>query len=251
MKSFIQWGATLSLLGSTLWGSLLGVSMPAWALDEQDIVEKLQAVPVFAITDAEGSPLIASIPQSEDSQDTVPVSGVFINRSDAEAFVERLRSQDPDIANQIRVTTISMAEVYQLDRENEDAPEGLQFAYVPNRTQVDEAIGLLANQGETLEQFPGVPLFIGIAGPDSGYLTIEQGGEQLIPMFFNRTELESVLEQFKTQQPELAETVGIQVESLEGVIRMMETSDNPQLEQLVLVPPIETLEFLRTLPEGQ
>ena len=67
-------------------------------------------------------------------------------------------------------------------------------------------------------------------------------------MFFNRTELENVLEQFKTQQPDLAGTVGIQVESLEGVIRMMETSDNPQLEQLVLVPPLETLEFLRTQP---
>ena len=248
MKSLIQWGATLGLLGTTLWGSLLGVSMPAWALEEQDIVEKLQAVPVFAITDAEGSPLIASIPQGEDPDNTVPVSGVFINRSDAEAFVERLRSQDPNIANQVRVTTISMAEVYQLDRENGEVPEGLQFAYVPNRTQVDEAIGLLADRGEELEQFPGVPLFIGTAGPESGYLTIEQGGEQLIPMFFNRTELENVLEQFKTQQPDLAGTVGIQVESLEGVIRMMETSDNPQLEQLVLVPPLETLEFLRTQP---
>jgi ABC-type lipoprotein release transport system permease subunit len=44
MKSLIRWGATLGLIGSALLGSVFSAIMPAWALNEEQIVEKLREV---------------------------------------------------------------------------------------------------------------------------------------------------------------------------------------------------------------
>ncbi len=59
MKSLIRWTATLGLVGTTMLTSLLGSYSKALALPEEQIVKTLQFVPVFAIADDQGVPLIA------------------------------------------------------------------------------------------------------------------------------------------------------------------------------------------------
>lgn len=56
-----------------------------------------------------------------------------------------------------------------------------------------------------------------------------------------------MLERFKKQKPDLASTVEIQVVNLEGVLQALQTRNDQALNQIVLVPPRESLEFVRSL----
>ncbi|MEQ9669717.1 Tic22 family protein [Coleofasciculus sp. G2-EDA-02] len=239
MKSLVRWSATLGLVGTTLLGSLWGGSLRTLALTEQQVMEKLQSVPVFTVTDGEGSPLVASIPTQ--SNQNAAVAGVFISQRDAQAFVERLKREKPELGNQVRVVPVSLAEVYQLDQQSQNQPNGLDFAYIPVQQQVQSAQQLLG-QGQ---EFQGVPLFVARGGSDRGYLTIQQENQQVIPFFFDKEQLQNLVNRFKEQQPNLASSVEIQVVPLEGIISTLQTQDNPQLEQILLIPSQESLQFLR------
>ncbi|MEQ9354667.1 Tic22 family protein [Coleofasciculus chthonoplastes] len=239
MKSLVRWSATLGLVGTTLLGSFFGGNLRALALTEQQVMEKLQTVPVFTVTDGEGSPLVASIPNQNNQNEAV--AGVFISQGDAEAFVERLKQEKPELGNQVRVVPVSLAEVYQLDQQSQNQPNGLDFAYIPVQRQVQSAQQLLG-QGQ---EFRGVPLFVAKGGQQGGYLTIQQEGQQVIPFFFDKEQLQNLVNRFKEQQPNLASSVQIQVVPLEGIINTLQTQDNPQLEQILLIPSQESLQFLR------
>lgn len=239
MKSLVRWSATLGLVGTTLLGSFFGGNLRALALTEQQVMEKLQTVPVFTVTDGEGSPLVASIPSQNNQNEAV--AGVFISQRDAEAFVERLKQEKPELGNQVRVVPVSLAEVYQLDQQSQNQPNGLDFAYIPVQQQVQSAQQLLG-QGQ---EFRGVPLFVAKGGQQGGYLTIQQEGQSVIPFFFDKEQLQNLVNRFKEQQPNLASSVQIQVVPLEGIINTLQTQDNPQLEQILLIPSQESLQFLR------
>ena len=249
MKSLIRVGVALGLLSSHLFLSpsipsrFLGSSFlgtpPAIALTEAEILEKLNSVPVFTVTDTNGAPLVANVPQ--EGSEASSVAGVFISRQDAVNFVNNLKQNNPDLASAVQVTAVSLGEVYQMSQKARNNPDDLQFAYVPVQQQVNSAKTLL-NQAE----FQGVPLFIARQSTEEGgYLTIQRGESQIIPTFFSKEDLEGMLENFKTQQPDLIQSVEIEVVSLEGLLEALKTDDNQFFNRIVLIPPRETVEFLR------
>ncbi|MBW4647281.1 MAG: hypothetical protein KME06_01065 [Kastovskya adunca ATA6-11-RM4] len=243
MKSLVRWSATLGLVGSTLIGSLFAGNLPAIALPDAQVKEKLQSVPVFTVTDPQGAPLVASVPNGQNNQ-TANVAGVFISQRDAQSFVERLKRDNPELGRTVQVVPVSLGEIYQLDRENNNKPDGLDFAFIPVQQQVQAAQSLTAG-GQ--QQFQGVPLFVARGGQDKGYLTLQQGNEPVIPFFFDKEQLQTMVERFKQQQPNLASTVEIQAVPLEGVIATLQERNDQQLSRIVLVPSRESQEFLRTM----
>ena len=104
---------------------------------------------------------------------------------------------------------------------------------------------------QKVTQFNGTPLFVARAGKEKGFLTIQQGDKAVIPMFFNKEELQSLLDRFKQQQPNLATSIDIQVFPLEGVVEAMKKQNDPQLDKIVLIPPRESIEFVRSLTPAQ
>ncbi|MBZ8183020.1 MAG: Tic22 family protein [Oscillatoria sp. PMC 1051.18] len=244
MKSLVRSWATFSLVAATSLGSVFASGLSALALPEAQVMEKLRTIPVFTIADRDGSPLVASV---EDQR----VSGVFISQSDAEAFVNKLKRENPELGNQVRVFPVSLGEIYQLNQSRENQNNGLGFAFLPMQNQVQTAVTVLRQQGQNIENFQGVPLFVARGGQDRGYLTIQRDGEQVIPFFFEKEQLQNVIDRFKQQQPSLASTVQVQVVPLEGVIRTLQTSNDAQLNKIVLVPSRESLQFLQSLPQGQ
>ncbi|MDB9511033.1 hypothetical protein PN499_07550 [Kamptonema animale CS-326] len=251
MKSLVRLGAVLGILGSTLLGPSLTSNMSALALPDPQVLEKLRPVPVFTITDAQGAPLIASVPKEGQSGSNTSVAGVFISQRDAQAFVDRLKTRNPQLAASVKVVPVSLGEIYQLSQANKGKAEEVQFAYVPTTTQVESAKTLLRQGGQQVNEFSGVPLFLARGGPENGYLTIQRGQEQVIPLFFNKEELQGMLERFKQQQPNIASSLKIEVVNLEAVLEAMRTDNDPFLSQIILVPPRESLEYVRTLqPSG-
>lgn len=249
MKSAIKWGATLSLIGGVLIGTL-GDTPQALALTDEQVTARLRPVPVFTITDQQGAPLVSAPPEG---QEGAPVAGVFISRQDAQNFLNNLRQTNPQVAQDVQVVPVSLAEVYNLARQSESQPEPLKFAFVPMQQQVESALTLLQQDGQNIQEFDGVPLFIARAtSQDGGYLTIQQEDQQVIPMFFKREELQAMLDRLQQEQPTLAAQMNIQVVNLESLIQTLRTSDNQELTQILLVPPSESVDYVRSLqPEGQ
>jgi nickel transport protein len=245
MKSLIRWSATVGLVGATLTGAFLATTMQALALTQEQIMLKLRSVPVFTITNSQGAPLVAS----PNGQKGNPVAGVFINQQDAQAFLENLKTRNPEVAKNVRVVPVSLAEVYQLNVNNKDKKDKLDFAFVPSRQQVDTAQTLLKQTGQK-DPFSGTPLFVARGGQDKGYLTIQQGDKSVIPMFFKKEDLQGLMDRFKQQDPKVGSSLEIQVLNLEGVIEVLRTKNDAQLEQIVLIPPKESLEFVRNMLEN-
>jgi len=265
MKSFVRWGATLGLVGSTLLGSFFTANIQALALPEEEITKRLQPIPVFTVTDAQGAPLVQSVTvpnnnqTAEQESQTVDVARVFLSRQDANTFLANLKSKDPDLGNSVQVVPVSLAEVYELEKNSRNQTENLDFALIPKQEQVQLAQPLWQaqieawerqnpNQGQRSKEFQGVPLFAAKAGPDQGYLTIQlENGEQSIPFFFEKSLLQEMVDRYKQQQPSQANNVVIEVIPLAGLITALQREDNPDLNKITLMPSRESLEFLRSL----
>ncbi|MER3433831.1 MAG: hypothetical protein C4288_10450 [Leptolyngbya sp. ERB_1_1] len=238
MKSLVRWSTTAAIVGGTLLAGL-----QALALTPEQIKQKLQPVAVFTIANNQGAPLVAQPPNGQKGN---PVAGVFISQRDANAFLDNLKSKNPALAKDVKVVPVSLAEVYQLNQGSQGKPDKLDFAYVPTKQQLDSALAILKASGQKVTQFNGTPLFVATAGKDKGFLTIQEGNQSVIPMFFNKEDLQPLVDRFKQQKPDLAATVNIQVFPLEGVMQAMQREKDPQLDKIVLIPPKETLEFVRS-----
>ena len=271
MKSLIRFAATLGLISSTCFLGL-GQVKKAMALPE-DILEPKLSIPVFAVTDTEGAPLVATDENGE------KVTGIFISLQAAQNFLQRLQIEQPDLGNQIQVTPLSLHEVRDLEIGNES--EGLDFRYIPMERQIVSAFLLLCEQQgencppENLEilqglqqkldtnaqnmseeeiiilrnlvnDFEGVPVFVARGGEDGGYLTVRlsQDDDEVIPIFFEQEQLEErVIQTFQSQYPTQADTVAIEVITLEGVIDTLANDDSELLRRIVIVPSQETLQL--------
>ena len=202
-----------------------------------ELLEKLDPVPVFTIADLEGAPLVAN--QNEESA----IAGVFISREDANDFVAQLDRTNSELADRVRVIPISLGEVYRLIDSEEAENSNLDLTYIPETEAIALATDILTKNGE--EYKGGVPLFV--AKGNDGYLTFERNSQQVIPFFFDLEQLETFISKFEEQQPALAGTVNIEVHPLEGVIETFETSNDPLLNRIILVPTSESLEFLKSV----
>jgi hypothetical protein len=234
MKSFLRWGATLGLVGSTLLSACLGGNLKALALPEATILEKLQPIPVFTIADEKGIPLVAVLENQK-------VTGIFISQEDAKVFLEKLKKDNPEVGNKVTVQLVSLGAVYKLQEAMEK--EGLVISYVAAQPQIDFATQLLKAKGKEYEG--GVPLFVARAGEDQGYLTISQNNQPVVPFFFDKDAANNLLEQFKKQQPDLASTAKIDVIPLEAVLAQLQSSDDEMLKKIFLIPSQESINFIR------
>jgi Tic22 family protein import component len=240
MKSLLRIGATLGLIGTTALSTWLGTTLQALALPTEEVVKILQGVPVFTIVDAQGAPLVAV------GNDKEKVTGVFISQQEANGFLQELKKQKPDVGSQVSVQPVSLGEVVKIAQANAKQPEPLGFAYVPIPSEV-QAAQKIPNS----EYQGGVPLFVARGGQDQGYLTIQQGNEQIIPFFLEASQIQQMVEQFKKEQPSMANSIVIDVVAMENVISTLQTSDDAMLKQIRIVPTQEAIQFIRSLSAQQ
>ncbi|MGL5795189.1 MAG: Tic22 family protein [Waterburya sp.] len=237
IKSLVRWSAALGVAGIAFIGLGIAENLTAQALPQEEVLKKLDPVPVFTIADEQGAPLVAS------GQDQAKVAGVFISQNDANQFVDQLKTKNPELAGKVKVVPVSLGEIYKLSESSQSQQNALNFAYVPEQEAVNSAKTI--GQANKQPYQGGVPLFVAKGGEDKGYLTIEKNSQQVIPFFFDKQQLEQMVAKFKQQKPEIANSVNIEVVPLEGVIETLETSQDQMLEKIVLVPTTESIEFLQ------
>ncbi len=246
LKSFIRWSATLGLVGSTVLGSWFLTTQRVLALPTEEVLQKLNQVPVFIIADSEGSPLVAKSDQGV-------LTRIFIGQEDAEAFLEQLKSQKPELANKVRIVVVPLGEVYKQARENEDKEEKLVFQLVPLEEQVTSAETIWKNRNPDQEAFRGVPLFVATVNQNNqtGYLVYERGEDRIIPLFFEKESLENLVSKYKEANQNNNVDVQINVVSLEGMISTFQNQENEALRQMILVPSEESRELVQQALQQQ
>lgn len=254
MKSFIRWSATFGLVSGVLVGSFWVGTARVLALTAEQVMARLRPVPVFTLANEQGTPLVGTPTEGESRN---PIATVFISRQDAETFLNDLKTRDPQVAEGFRVTLVSLADIYEAAETERTGStpqdQQLRFAFIPAQQQVDAALTVLRESGQTVNEFRGVPIFVAQSGTgdDRGYLMIQNGEQQVIPMFFDKTELQAMLTRVQQSQPDLANTITVQVVDLVGLIQTLQSSDNQVLNQILLVPPRDSIEYVRSLqPQG-
>jgi hypothetical protein len=253
MKALVRWGATLSLVGSTLLGTVFVGNAPVLALSEQQIKEKLDSVPVYVITNEKGLPLSRPLPEAQNGQKPGgSVTGVYLSRQEAQAFVNELRNakgKDPkmeEMVKSLQVTALPLGVIYQQLQQSKNQPNRLLFAFKPVEQEIKGAMDLLRQSGQKVEQFKSVPIFAVRFAPDQGYVPIKLNSdkEQLIPLFLSKQDAQGLLSQVKPKFPK----ADIQVIDVDGVIKTLQDKNDDWLKQVVLVPSQESREYIKTLP---
>lgn len=208
--------------------------LPAFALGEEAIVNKLEQVPVFIILNSDGQPLTAA---AEVDNQEVKVPVVFIDGEAAQEFLARAQEEDPSAT----VALVDLGTLYQETVLSDD--EQVPLLYLPIGDELETATQLQSD-------FQGVPLFIAREGEDGPYLTINQEGEASLPMFFSRNDLQTLLNRYEETNADATTNIVIQVLSLEWLLSMMTSNDDPdldaQLDQVRLFPSTEVLNYIRT-----
>ncbi len=213
---------------------------PAQALTEAQVLERLNGIPVFTITDDKGAPLLGSSTQPGKNKPP-QVLLFFLNPDDAKTTLSQIKKSNPSVGNKARIVIRSMNDAYDVIKKNQDKKE-IAFQIVPAKESVDSARTILVAQGRPSEKIPNVPVFFAVGGKDKdqGLLTLEQNGKQLVPFFFDQKDLQSLIDRAKKQQPDVAGASKIQVTSLFQVLDSMVTTKdnkpNPDTERFTFVP---------------
>jgi ABC-type glycerol-3-phosphate transport system substrate-binding protein len=107
---------TSSIISAVVGGTVLGLSLfvpaPAEALTDEEIVSKLQQVPVFLILNSDGQPLTATAEQvSESNQqgEEIKVPVVFLDGETAEDFLANARTEDQSA----QIAAVDLGTLYQ------------------------------------------------------------------------------------------------------------------------------------------
>jgi hypothetical protein len=259
MKSFIRLGATLGIAGSVFLAGLSGIgnlpgigNLEAVALPQDQIVKKLQEVPVFTLTNPKGEFVVLS--RKNNASKPISQVGFFISKQDAQKFLDnRLKKENPQLASTLQVRPLSLADYYKIVQESKKKSDSVIYTLVPTQAQVASATSMLNQNGKKGEQFNGIPLFVPKFKKDNSYLTIPlaKGNERYIPFFFEKEQAVALLEQFKKAVPKEAENTEIQVVDLYGVMEALNSSSDPSINKIVLYPSRESISFIRSLAPNQ
>ncbi|NJK60784.1 MAG: hypothetical protein HC918_11800 [Oscillatoriales cyanobacterium SM2_1_8] len=223
----------------------------AWALTESQAMERLNGVPVFTITDAQGTPLLGTLPKPQgqgNANQPEQLMLFFLNPADAETTLGQIRQRTPDVGGRARVTVISMNDAYKAIEQNKNNKK-VGFQIVPSQASLDSAKQVLTANGRPNDRLPTVPVFFAVGGQgnNQGMLTLEQGGKQLVPFFFERSDLQTTLDRARQGQPQVAQNAKIQVTSLFQVLDAMVSKDNkpnPDAERFTFIPGRSAVEFV-------
>jgi nickel transport protein len=248
MKStFFRNLTKLGLAATTIIGSTFLAGFQVLALPTEEVVQKLDPIPVFSLTNDAGDPLLFQVSNNPKAARMT----LFVSPQDAQNFMTTLKKENPEAAtNYDNVTPFPLGRIYQIALENKDQENPIYFNFQPQQTEVTSAVDLIRKENQQINEWKGVPLFFAIVKKDGqeAYLPTEQGK---IPLFFEKATLQKQLDQLKQSQPDIASSVDIKVIRLEDLIAAFTSKDDTSLSNMILVPTNESMQFIQSMPKNE
>jgi hypothetical protein len=239
-KSLITPIAVLSTIAS-----LMTIAPPpVQALPEAQIVEKLQKVPVFTITNDKGNFLQQSVKVADKNRLITPV---YMELKDAALFLKTLKKNQSPQSKVAQISIVPLSEIYKLQVEAQKKSDNVSFVFVPTEQQLKNA-QLLKKPYQVNAVYP-VPIFMIAIKQQDKYVTIQQ--DNLTPLFLGKQQAQQWLEKVRKKDPKLVAKAEIKVNYLHNVLQDFQAKNYPGQQQLVLVPSAESVESIRKLQAAQ
>lgn len=236
-----HWVSRLAI--GALWSVMAASS--AIALPPEEISKKLEAVPVFTLTNAEGTPALVEVGDRAGQRQTV--ARMFVSPQDAIAWLDRLKASTPNAPNTLRVSAVPLSAIYELLQK--PSPD-YQLQLIPDLNEVKLARELLDRNQQPQEKLQGIPLFLVTAsdGAAPTYVTVDRDGVEEIRFFMDRAQAEVVAREFADQVPDLAATVQIQVVDLDEFLAVLSDRDDEWLTRVRILPSTAAQAFFENQP---
>jgi nickel transport protein len=238
MQGIHQKIASIGLAGIAAATCLLTAPNSALALTEQQILQKLNGIPVFLIVNDEGQSLTASVTNDE-QEFQVPI--VFINSAEAEEFIANAENEQTALTGDAQIAILPLSEVYAEANQQLEGAESL--VYIPSAESVNQAAQIVD------QEVQGVPLYAAVDLENDRYLLT---GDNTLPMFFSLQDLQSQVSNLVASNPEIEDSIGVEVTTFETILGNM-AADNPDVDQVMeliqFVPSSQTLQYLQNLSE--
>ena len=235
--------APIALLGLSL--PLVAIAPPpAQALPEAQIVEKLQKVPVFTITNGTGNFLQQSVTAGKVTKLITPV---FMELKDAAVFLKNLKKNQPKQSKVAQITVVPLSEIYKLQMEAQKKSDNMSFVFFPTEQQLKNA--QLLKKPYQANAFYPVPLFMIAIKQQDKYVTVQENN--LTPLFLGKQQAQQWLDRVRKKDPKLVAKAEIKVNYLHVVLQDFNAQNYPAQQQLVLVPSAESVDSIRKLQAAQ
>jgi Tic22-like family len=216
------------------------VPTPAQALPETQILEKLQKIPVFTITNGTGNFLQQSVTASGTTRMITPV---FMELKDAAFFLNKLKKSQPQQSKVAQITVVPLSEVYKLQMEAKKKSDNVSFVFFPTEQQLKNA-DLLKKPYQPTTFYP-VPLFMIAIKQQNKYVTVQENN--LTPLFLGKQQAQQWLDRVRKKDSKLVAKAEIKVNYLHVVLKDFQDQNYDGQKQLVLVPSAESVESIRKL----
>lgn len=203
---------------------LVATQAAAARLTMEQVEAKLRPIPVHVLTDAEGAPLVAN-----------GAFGVFLDRPEAESFLEELRKGDPALAAKVVIRAIPLSEIVRMTGPG----SALQPDFVGAKKEREAAKGLAKPDGPDVGN---APMFVVRSG--AAYLTVKVGDRTIIPVFFTKAQADDVVKQYG--KPADGPAAHVEVANLEVILNALMGADDPDVERISLVPSEEMMAAVRS-----
>ncbi|MFS8008370.1 hypothetical protein Hanom_Chr14g01271971 [Helianthus anomalus] len=192
-------------------------------MSDEDIEQRLAGVPVYALSNSSEEFVVVS------GQNPVKSLGLLcFKEEDAETLLGQMKSMDPRMRPGSKVVPVALSMVFQLK------VNGVSFRFIPESSQIKNAIEERRKAGISDDSFSGVPVF------QSRSLVLRSQNRRYRPAFFRKEDLEKSLAKASVQQRQLnpALRVGdLEVAVLEDIIQGMKDSSTTDWDDVVFIPP--------------
>lgn len=262
MKRIKNWALTLGLAGSLL----LGVASPqaAIALSEQEILTRLQSVPLFTLMDDKSNIVPAVIKDNQGTEKNLLV--FFLNHQDALQALEQYKKSLPAEAQKAKVQPLSMADYISTSKKFKDRTDTL-FTVEANNAYVQSALSILKADGTLVEKdgklvvastgkpyvLNDIPLFFaeGLSKDNKrglfeiSYERTVEGKKQVgsfVPFYLSKTDLDKIVAKSPPDSK-----IEIKVLMLSNFISNLEKAKTPKDAPYVIMPAQESIQYVESI----
>ncbi len=245
---------TVAGLGFAVLATIAVAAMPVAALPEGEVVEKLNAVPVFTIVDQRGNPLIVTT-KDKDKKDA-SVLPLFLDQKAAQDAYSNFQKDNSKAAKESSIGVISLGQAFKVIRDEQKKKDTkVSFQFLTDPKTVDYAFNLYKKGDTAAKNFPGIPVFYAMGSDDKnkskGFVTFEKDGKQFVPLFFDEKDIERNVSELKRTKPDLAKQMTVEVASLDSVIStMLEGKNDGEFKKLTFIPSLTAVQYVQSLQKS-
>ncbi|OIP69439.1 MAG: hypothetical protein AUK48_14585 [Oscillatoriales cyanobacterium CG2_30_44_21] len=253
-KSLVKLAAIAGVAGAIAISPIF--TPKAEALTEDQALGRLSRIPVFTITDEKGIPLIASVQRDPNAKpDDSQIFLFFLGSNEAQMMLSQVKKSSPEIGKKAQITAAPLNKVYELIRQNKDKKSF--FEIVPSQSNLEAARKILVEQGVAGDKIPNLPVFFLVSSDKKEPIilsndknrngVVDQDEVQSLPFFFDRSDIQTFLDEQAKIQPDIVKKTKVEVTSLLLVVENMISKDNkpnPASDIFLFVPSRSSQEFI-------